>query len=53
MWRLPLYDILAPVDGDILAQCLIELIEQSYQQGASSFLEACLERTSWLSALSL
>jgi hypothetical protein len=24
-------DILAPVDGDILAQCLIELIEYSYQ----------------------
>jgi hypothetical protein len=32
-------DILAPVDGDILSQGLIELIEYSYQQGASSFLE--------------
>jgi hypothetical protein len=30
-------DILAPRDGDILAQGLIELIEYSYQQGASSF----------------
>jgi hypothetical protein len=40
------------VDGDILAQCLIELIEYSYQQGASYFFEACLERTLRLSALS-
>jgi hypothetical protein len=30
-------DILAIVDGDILAQGLIELIEHSYRQGASSF----------------
>jgi hypothetical protein len=30
-------DILAPVDGDILAQGLIELIEYSYQQGVSYF----------------
>jgi hypothetical protein len=42
-----------PVDGDILAQCLIELIEYSYQQGASSFSEAYLERTSKLSVLGL
>ena len=42
-------DILAPVDGDILAQGLIELIVYSYQQGASSFLKACLERISKLS----
>jgi hypothetical protein len=46
-------DILAPRDGDILAQGLIELIEYSYQQGASSFLEAYLERTSRLSVLGL
>jgi hypothetical protein len=45
-------DIPALVDGDILAQCLIELIEYSYQQGASYFSEACLERTSRLSVLS-
>jgi hypothetical protein len=32
-----LCDILAPVDGDILAQGLIKLIEYSYQQGASFF----------------
>jgi hypothetical protein len=38
-------------DGDILAQGLIELIEYTYKQGASSFLEACLERTSKLSML--
>jgi hypothetical protein len=30
-------DILTLMDGDILAQGLIELIEYSYQQGASSF----------------
>jgi hypothetical protein len=30
-------DILTPMDGDIMAQCLIELIEYSYQQGASYF----------------
>jgi hypothetical protein len=45
--------ILALVDGDILAQGLIELIEYSYQQGASSFLEAYLERTFKLSVLDL
>jgi hypothetical protein len=50
---LPYCDILALVDGDILAQGLIELIEYSYQQGACSFLEACLERTSRLSVLGL
>jgi hypothetical protein len=44
-------DILALVDGDILAQGLIELIDYSYQQGASSFLEAYLERISRLSML--
>jgi hypothetical protein len=38
-------DILVPVDGDILAQGLIELIMYSYQQGASSFSEVYLERT--------
>jgi hypothetical protein len=46
-------DILSLVDGDILAQGLIELIVHSYQQGASSFLEAYLERTSKLSVLGL
>jgi hypothetical protein len=30
-------DILAPGDGDILAQGLIELIKYSYQQGVSFF----------------
>jgi hypothetical protein len=40
-------------DGDILAQGLIELIEYPYQQGASSFLEAYLVRTSKLSVLGL
>jgi hypothetical protein len=44
-------DILALVDGDILAQGLIELIDYSYQQGASSFLEAYLERISRLNML--
>jgi hypothetical protein len=39
------------MDGDILAQGLIELIEYSYQQGASSFSEAYLEKTSRLSVL--
>jgi hypothetical protein len=38
---------------DILAQGLIELIEYPYQQGASSFSEAYLERTSKLSVLGL
>jgi hypothetical protein len=46
-------DILAPVDGDILAQGLIELIVYSYQQGVSSFSEACLERPSKFSVLGL
>jgi hypothetical protein len=41
------------LDGDILAQSLIELIEYPYQQGISSFLEAYLERTSKLSVLGL
>jgi hypothetical protein len=44
---------LGPWDGDILAQGLIELIEYPYQQGASSFSEAYLERTSKLSVLGL
>jgi hypothetical protein len=38
---------------DILAQGLIELIEYPYQQDASSFSEAYLERTSKLSVLDL
>jgi hypothetical protein len=46
-------DSLALVDGDILAQGLIELIEYSYQQGASSFLKTYLERTSRSSVLGL
>jgi hypothetical protein len=46
-------DILAPVDGDILAQCLTKLIEYSYQQGAFSFSKACLERNMGLSVLGL
>jgi hypothetical protein len=46
-------DILAPIDGDILAQGLIKLIEYSYQQGAFSFSEAYLERISKLSVLGL
>jgi hypothetical protein len=45
------YDILAPVDADILAQSLIELTEYSYKQGASYFLEAYLKITSRLSVL--
>jgi hypothetical protein len=44
---------LAPVDGDILAQCLIELIDYSYKQDASCFLEVCLERTFGLSMIGL
>jgi hypothetical protein len=35
-----LCDILVLEDGDIMAQGLIELIEYSYQQGASSFFES-------------
>jgi hypothetical protein len=45
-------DILAPGMG-YLGQGLIELIVYSYQQGASSFSEAYLERTSKLSVLGL
>jgi hypothetical protein len=44
---------LASVDGDILAQCLIELIDYSYKQDASCFLEACLKRTFGLSMIGL
>jgi hypothetical protein len=44
---------LSPWNDDILVQGLIELIEYSYQQGASSFSEAYLNRTSRLSMLSL
>jgi hypothetical protein len=50
MWRC---DILALVDGEILAQSLIELIEYSYQQGASYFSEAYIERTSGLNVFGL
>jgi hypothetical protein len=39
------------VDYDILAQGLIGLIEYSYHQGISSFLEAHLQRTLGLSVL--
>jgi hypothetical protein len=46
-------DILALGDGDILDQGLIELIEYSYQQGASCFSKAYLERTSRLSVIGL
>jgi hypothetical protein len=42
-----------PWNGDFLAQGLIELIEYPYQQDASSFSEAYLERTSKLSVLAL
>jgi hypothetical protein len=42
-----------PLGWDILAQGLIELIVYSYQQGASSFSEAYLERTSKLSVVGL
>jgi hypothetical protein len=41
------------MDGDILAQCLMELIEYLYQQGASSFSEVYLERTFKLSVFDL
>jgi hypothetical protein len=41
------------MDGDIMAQGLIELIEYSHQQGASSFLKAYLKLTSTLSMLGL
>jgi hypothetical protein len=46
-------DLLRGMDCDILAQGLIELIEYPYQQGASSFSEAYIERTSKLSVLGL
>jgi hypothetical protein len=46
-------DILTLIYGDIPTQGLIELIEYSYQEGASSFLEAYLKRTSKLSMLGL
>jgi hypothetical protein len=46
-------DIMTPVDGHFLAQCLMELIEYSYQQGVSFFSEAYLERTYRLSVLGL
>jgi hypothetical protein len=42
-----------PLGWDILVQGLIELIKYSYQQGASSFSEVYLERTSKLSVLGL
>jgi hypothetical protein len=42
-----------PLGWDILVQGLIELIKYSYQQGASSFSEAYIERTSKLSVLGL
>jgi hypothetical protein len=42
-----------PLGWDILAQGLIELIEYSYKQGASSFPEAYLKRTTKLSVLGL
>jgi hypothetical protein len=45
-------DFLAPGMG-YTSPRLIELIEYSYQQGASSFSEAYLERTSKLSVLGL
>jgi hypothetical protein len=38
---------------DIPVQGLREIIEYSYQQGACSFSEACLERTSALSMLGI
>jgi hypothetical protein len=45
--------IFEPLGCDFLAQGLIELIEYPYQQDASSFSEAYLERTSKLSVLDL
>jgi hypothetical protein len=44
-------DILALVDGDILAQGSIKLIEYSCKQGASSFSESYLKITFGLSML--
>jgi hypothetical protein len=46
-------DILALGDGDILVWDLIELIVYSYQQGAYSFSETYVERTTKLSVLGL
>jgi hypothetical protein len=46
-------DILALGDGDILVWGLIELIVYSYQQGAYSFLETYVKRTTKLSVLGL
>jgi hypothetical protein len=46
-------DFLASVDGEILDQSLIELLEYSYQQDAYSLLEASFETTSKLSMLGL
>jgi hypothetical protein len=45
--------LLRGVDCDILSQGLIGLIEYSYYQGISSFLEAQLKRTLSLSVLGL
>jgi hypothetical protein len=42
-----------PLGWDIMAQGLIELIGYSYQQGACSFSEAYLKRTSKLRVLGL
>jgi hypothetical protein len=44
-------DLLRVVDCDILTQGLIGLIEYSYHQGITSFLEAHLQRTPGLSVL--
>jgi hypothetical protein len=46
-------NLLRGVDCDILAQGLIKLIKYPYQQDASCFSEAYLERTSKLSMLGL
>jgi hypothetical protein len=45
--------LLRGVDCDILVPVMVELIEYPYQQGASSFSEAYLRRTSKLSVLGL
>jgi hypothetical protein len=41
-------DIIALVDGDIMAQGLIELIEYSYQQGASSLFGSLRRKNLWV-----
>jgi hypothetical protein len=46
-------DLLSEVDCDIMTQGLIGLIEYSYHQGISSFLETHLQRTPGLSVLGL